>query len=61
MTRLIRHIAFYTRAVNRYNAARFDLLRGREAKVPPASRPNRLLMYKVALDRHVQAERGAAL
>jgi hypothetical protein len=51
-------MAFYLRAVNRYNGARFDILRGRPVKVPPASRPDRLLCYKLALSARLEAERG---
>ncbi|RED57181.1 hypothetical protein [Cohnella lupini] len=51
-----RHMAFYLRAVNRYNAARFDILRGRSVKAPPISRPGRLFALKIALNERL--ERG---
>lgn len=49
-------IAYYLRKVNRYNGARFDALRGRPAKVPPATRPNRLMTYKLLLEARIEAE-----
>lgn len=59
MNESIRRLTFYLRKVNQFNAARFDKLRGRPVKVPPASRPGRLLAYKLALNARLEAERGA--
>ncbi|WP_373230386.1 hypothetical protein [Cohnella sp.] len=59
MNKLIRHMAFYLRAVNRYNAARFDIIRNRSVKIPPPSRPGRLFAYKLALNDRIETERGA--
>lgn len=55
------YIAYYLRKVNAYNGARFDILRGRPAKVPPANRSHRLLCYKLALNSRLESERGAAI
>lgn len=51
---LIRHMAFYLRKVNAYNAARFDRLRGRPVKMPPTNRPSRLLCVKLALNARLE-------
>jgi hypothetical protein len=50
-------IAYYTRKASTFSAARFDILRNRPVKQPPATRLNRLLAYKSALKR-IQTERG---
>ncbi|RED86191.1 hypothetical protein [Cohnella phaseoli] len=60
-TQFIRHMAYYLRMVNQYNAARIDILRGRPAKVPPRNRPARLLSYKLALNARIEAERGVTV
>ncbi len=52
-------IAYFTRKANHYGARRYDYLRGRTAKRPPAGRFNRLMAYKAAVTRLILAERGA--
>jgi hypothetical protein len=55
--KLVARTRWYLRKVNRYSFARFELLRGRPVQVPPASRSQRLLAYKLALNARVEAER----
>lgn len=55
MNKDARRISFYLRKVNAFNAARFDILRGRPVKVPPATRPERLLRYKLAMALRLEA------
>jgi hypothetical protein len=44
-------IAYYIRKANEYGAQRFDYIRGRSVKKPPASRYRRLLAYKGGITR----------
>ncbi|GIP13997.1 hypothetical protein J1TS5_61670 [Paenibacillus macerans] len=57
----IDRIAYFTRKANQYGALRFDFLRGRSAKRPPALRFKRLMAYKAAVTRQILAERTTAL
>ncbi|MFD0675296.1 MULTISPECIES: hypothetical protein [unclassified Paenibacillus] len=57
----ISRISYYVRKVNAYNLARFDFIRCRSAKQPPASRPLRLLAYKAAMYRRIHVGKGVAL
>ncbi|GGG08604.1 hypothetical protein [Paenibacillus aceti] len=54
-----KRIAFFTRKANEYGALRYDYLRGRSAKRPPALRYKRLLAYKAAVTRQIITERGS--
>ncbi|GAA4854622.1 hypothetical protein GCM10023310_36930 [Paenibacillus vulneris] len=56
----ISRISYYIRKVNGYNAARFDFMRRRTAKQPPANRAERLFRYKAAMYRRIHEAEGSA-
>ncbi|OME86894.1 hypothetical protein BK120_08200 [Paenibacillus sp. FSL A5-0031] len=58
MKTTVHRMAFYLCKVSDYNGARFDILRGRPARKPPATRPSRLLLYKIALYKRIRSEAG---
>ncbi|GGG15742.1 hypothetical protein [Paenibacillus aceti] len=53
-----KRISFFTRKANEYGDLRYDYLRGRSAKRPPALRYKRLLAYKAAVTQQIISERG---
>jgi hypothetical protein len=54
-------ICYFARKANEYGARRFDYVRGRSDKQPPASRFERLLRYKHAMYAKIQAREDAVL
>jgi len=57
----ISRISYYIRKVNDYSQRRFDYIRRRTAKQPPATRAERLFRYKAAMYRRIhEAERSVA-
>ncbi|MBE1443903.1 hypothetical protein [Paenibacillus sp. OAS669] len=58
----IDRICYYSRKVNDYSARRFDFMRRFGTTVqPPTNRAERLLRYKAAIYRRIQAEGSAAI
>ncbi|MFB6362504.1 hypothetical protein ACFCP7_00400 [Paenibacillus elgii] len=61
MKPLITRISYYTRKVNQHGARRFDYIRGRSDRQPPANRAERLYQYRDAMYRRIQATKEGGL
>ncbi|MFD1957144.1 hypothetical protein ACFSL6_23990 [Paenibacillus thailandensis] len=61
MSKTVRRIAYLLRKMNAYQMQRYAYFRRSSAYTPPASRYDRLLAYKDALNARIEAERSAGL